>query len=119
MRTDSNGVVYVFDYQFGFDPTTSAVGQIHMIKSLDGGRHWQRPVNIFPANDTCNFFEASIGRCVEDGVAGARSDLSPAPSVDIANGAPDGAGATDQIVISWVDGRDGLNREQSFHTAVP
>ena len=82
-----------------------------MIKSADGGAHWGRPVNIFTAFDTCNYFEPSIGRCVEDGVGGARSDLSPAPSVDIASGAPTGSGATDRIVLSWVDGRDGLNNE--------
>jgi hypothetical protein len=111
VRTGSDGVVYVFDFAFGFSATTAAAGQIQMIKSTDGGDHWSRPVNIFTAFDTCNYFEASIGRCVEDGVAGARSDLSPAPSVDIANGAPSGAGATNRIVISWVDGRDGLNRE--------
>ena len=69
-----------------------------MVKSFDGGKHWGRPRNIFTAYDTCNYFEASIGRCVEDGVGGARSDLSPAPSVDIANSAPSGAGATDRIV---------------------
>ena len=39
-----------------------------------------------------------------DGIAGARSDLAPAPSVDIANGAPNGAGATDRIVMSYVSG---------------
>jgi hypothetical protein len=111
VRTDSHGVVYVFDFQFGFSPTTAAAGQIQMIRSLDGGAHWQRPVNIFTAFDTCNAFEPSIGRCVEDGVGGARSDLSPAPSVDIANGAPSGADASDRLVLSWVDGRAGLNHE--------
>ena len=40
-----------------------------------------------------------------DGVAGARSDLAPAPSVDIANGAPTGADATNRIVMSYVERR--------------
>jgi hypothetical protein len=116
VRTDSHGVVYVFDFQFGFSPTTSAAGLIQMIRSFDGGAHWARPVNIFTANDTCNAFEPSIGRCVEDGVGGARSDLSPAPSVDIANGAPSGTDATDRLVLTWVDGRDGLNHEHVVFT---
>ncbi|MEN3281751.1 MAG: hypothetical protein V7607_2891 [Solirubrobacteraceae bacterium] len=111
VRTDSHGVVYVFDFQFGFSPTTSAAGQIQMIRSFDGGAHWEQPVNIFTAFDTCNAFEPAIGRCVEDGVGGARSDLSPAPSVDIANGAPAGTDATDRLVLTWVDGREGLNHE--------
>lgn len=111
VRTDSAGNVYVFDFQFGYSPTTAAPGLIQMIKSTDGGEHWARPVTVFRAYDTCNAFEPSIGRCVEDGVAGARDDLSPAPSVDIANGAPYGADATDRIVLTWVDGRDGLNNE--------
>jgi hypothetical protein len=116
VRTDSHGVVYVFDFQFGFSPTTAAAGQIQMIRSFDGGAHWERPVNIFTAFDTCNAFEPSIGRCVEDGVGGARSDLSPAPSVDIANGAPSGADASNRIVLTWVDGRDGLNHEHVMFT---
>ena len=116
VRTDSHGVVYVFDFQFGFSPTTAAAGQIQMIRSFDGGAHWERPVNIFIAFDTCNAFEPSIGRCVEDGVGGARSDLSPAPSVDIANGAPSGADASNRLVLTWVDGRDGLNHEHVMFT---
>ena len=112
VRTDSKGVVYVFTFQFGFSATTAAAGEIQMIKSFDGGSTWGRPRKVFTAFDTCNFFEVSIGRCVEDGVGGARSDLSPAPSVDIANGAPSGGDATDRIVISWVDGGDGLNNER-------
>jgi hypothetical protein len=46
-----------------------------------------------------------------DGIAGARNDLAAAPSVDIANGAPSGAGATNLIVDAWADGRDGQNAE--------
>jgi hypothetical protein len=111
VRTDSRGVVYVFTFQFGFSATTAAAGQIQMIRSFDGGRTFERPRSIFTAFDTCNYFEPSIARCVEDGVGGARSDLSPAPSVDIANGAPTGADATNRLVLTWVDGRDGLNRE--------
>ena len=102
----------MFDYQFGFDPTTAAAGQIQMIQLARRRPALDAPAaTSSPAFDTCNFFEPSIGRCVEDGVGGARSDLSPAPSVDIANGAPTGGAATNRIVISWVDGRDGLNRE--------
>jgi hypothetical protein len=109
VRTDSHGVVYVFAAQFaaGFPGTGSTI----MVKSFDGGATWTRPQSIFTAVDTCNAFEPSIGRCVEDGVAGARDDLGPAPSVDIANGAPTGTDATNRIVITWVDGRDGLNNE--------
>jgi len=116
VRTDSHGVVYVFDYQFAFDPAGAAPGTIQMIKSFDGGRTFTRPVNLFTAYDTCNRVEPSIGRCVEDGYGGARSDLSPAPSVDIANGAPSGAGASDRIVMSWVDGRV-LNAETVQYTS--
>jgi hypothetical protein len=116
VRTDSTGAVYVFSFQFGFSATTAAAGKIQMVKSVDGGSHWSRPVNLFTAFDTCNYFEPSIARCVMDGVGGARSDLSPAPSVDIANGAPTGAGATNRLVISWVDGRDGLNAEHVMYS---
>ena len=117
VRTDSHGVVYVLANQF-------AVGQpghgSHiLIKSFDGGKTWTPPQNIGLAVDTCFFvqFDGTSFRCVMDGVAGARDDLSSAPSIDIANGAPTGAGATNEIVRTWVDGRDGLNHEHVFVSA--
>jgi hypothetical protein len=109
VRTDSHGVAYVFAYQFAAGEPGNGV-QI-MSTSVDGGAHWTKARPIFPATDLCNASEPSIGRCVEDGIAGARDDLGPAPSVDIANGAPTGADATNQIVDAWADGRDGLNHE--------
>src|SRR5213078_3620217 len=114
VRTDSHGVVYVFADQFAVG--TPANSSHIMIKSLDGGKSWTRPVNIGLAVDTCFLvqFDGTSFRCVMDGVGGARDDLSAAPSVDIANGAPTGAGATNEILRTWVDGRDGVNHEHVF-----
>jgi hypothetical protein len=109
IRTDSHGVAYVFAYQF--DSGTPGNGVQLLAKSFDGGQHWTRARPVLAATDLCNAFEPSIGRCVEDGIGGARDDLGPDPSVDIANGAPTGADATNRIVNSWADGRDGLNHE--------
>jgi hypothetical protein len=112
--TDSHGVVYVFADQFAVG--TPGNSSHIMIKSFDGGKSWTQPVNIGLAVDTCFLvqFDGSGFRCVMDGVGGARDDLSAAPSVDIANGAPTGAGATDEILRTWVDGRDGVNHEHVF-----
>jgi hypothetical protein len=114
VRTDSHGVVYVFADQFAVG--TPGHGSHIMIKSYNGGKTWTRPVNIGLAVDTCFLvqFDGTSFRCVMDGVAGARDDLSAAPSVDIANGAPTGAGATNEILRTWVDGRDGVNNEHVF-----
>jgi hypothetical protein len=114
VRTDSHGVVYVFANQFAVG-TPGHASHI-MIKSFDGGKTWTRPVNIGLAVDTCFLvqFDGTGFRCVMDGVAGARDDLSASPSVDIANGAPTGAGATNEILRTWVDGRDGVNHEHVF-----
>jgi hypothetical protein len=108
VRTDAQGVVYVFYYTFAFG--APGLGRIDMVKSFDGGSTWTRPHTVTTAYDTCTEFEPSIGRCVMDGVGGARDDLSPSPSVDIANGAPTGTDATNRIVMSWVDGKT-LNAE--------
>jgi hypothetical protein len=114
IRTDSQGVVYVFANQFAVG--SPAYGAHVMVKSYDGGKTWRKPENIGLAVDTCFDvqFDGTSFRCEMDGVGGARDDLSSAPSVDIANGAPTGAGATNQILRTWVDGRDGLNNERVF-----
>src|SRR6266566_7408760 len=103
VRTDSHGVAYVFADQFGVG--TPGQSSHIMVKSFDGGKSWTRPVNIGLAVDTCFLvqFDGTGFRCVMDGVGGARDDLSAAPSVDIANGAPTGAGATNEILRTWVD----------------
>ncbi|MFL7868860.1 MAG: hypothetical protein AB8I58_08535, partial [Anaerolineales bacterium] len=114
VRTDSQGVVYVFANQFAVG--SPGYGAHIMVKSDDGGQTWTPPQNIGLAVDTCFDvqFDGTGFRCVMDGVGGARDDLSSAPSVDIANGAPTGEGATDQILRTWVDGRDGLNSEHIY-----
>jgi hypothetical protein len=82
-----------------------------MFKSTDGGKSWTKAISVQQVVDPCFFVDRVIGRCVEDGIAGARNDLAASPSIDIANGAPTGADATNQIVDAWADGHDGLNHE--------
>src|SRR4029453_2785952 len=115
VRTDSHGVVYVFYEQFqnpGRVPLPPR-GTQFLVQSFDGGATWTKPMAIFPIVDPCFAlnFDGTTLRCVEDGLAGARNDLSASPSVSIANGAPTGAAATNEIVNAWADGRDGLNHE--------
>ena len=114
VRTDSHGVVYVVANQFAVGQPGQ--GSHILIKSFNGGKNWTKPQNIGLAVDTCFAvsFDGTGFRCVMDGVAGARDDLSSAPSIDIANGAPTGADATNVILRTWVDGRDGLNNEHVF-----
>jgi hypothetical protein len=113
VRTDSSGNVYVF--WLGWDQKLKQQG-IYMARSLDGGASFQQPRRLFLAVHT-GIVDPVLARTTMDGIAGARSDLSDAPSVDIANGAPTGTGASNQIVLTWVDGRDGLNNEHVFFTS--
>jgi hypothetical protein len=120
IRTDSRGVVYVFYEEFQ-DPDVflPPQGRHMLVKSNDGGRSWTRPRELFRIVDPCFFVDPVIGRCMMDGVAGARNDLSASPSVDIASGGTTGAGATNLIVDVWADGRRGQNNEDvmvSFST---
>jgi hypothetical protein len=85
-----------------------------VIKSLDGGQTWRPPQDVVAITDPCFHTDRVTGRCIIDGVAGARTDIAAMPSVDIANGAPTGADATNEIVDAWVDGRDGPDHEKAF-----
>jgi hypothetical protein len=82
-----------------------------MYKSTDGGAHFTRPALLARAVEP-GVIDPVIGRPVMDGIAGARNDLAFAPSVDIANGAPTGADATNRMVLTWADGAQGLNQER-------
>jgi hypothetical protein len=110
IRTASDGTVYVF--WLGWDQQLKQNG-IYMATSSNGGRTFTAPRRLFQVVHT-GAFDPVQGRFVIDGIAGARDDLSDGPSIDIANGAPTGAGATNEIVLTWVDGRDGLNHEHVF-----
>jgi hypothetical protein len=102
VRTDSKGTAYVF----GVGTSSSGGHQAFeiMSRSSNGGRTWSAATPVVGPVTQPGVFDPVIGRPVIDGIAGARSDLAPAPSVDIANGAPTGADATDRIVMSFVSG---------------
>src|SRR5919204_1575165 len=97
--THSKGNVYVF--WEGVDPKTKTLA-IFMTRSADGGRTFLRPAQIVTHFDETGIRDPVSGDLTNDGVAGARDGSFP--TVDIANGAPTGAGATDEIVLAWSNG---------------
>jgi len=115
IRTDSHGVVFVFYEEFGRFTEQGQLGAEMMVKSSDGGVTWGRPTKVSDVVEP-GVFDTALGRPVMDGIAGFRVDLAGSPSVDIANGAPTGSDATDEIVMSWADASDGLNDEHAMFT---
>ena len=75
-----------------------------MSKSSNGGQTWSTFQRVAGPVTQPGVLDPVQGRPVIDGIAGARSDLAPAPSVDIANGAPSGSDASNRIVMSYVSG---------------
>jgi hypothetical protein len=115
IRTDSRGVVYAFFTHFsGSFPSFEPAGAQSIMKSFDGGATWTEPVDFLPMNTACYYADTVGDRCTGEGPAGSAHE--PQPSVSIANGAPTGADATDEIVFAWTDGRFGQNREVALLT---
>ncbi len=109
VRTDSHGGVYVFGVANRNGQTFEA-----MKRSFDGGKTWSGTLQLIAPVTNAGVFDPVLGRPVMDGVAGARNDLFDAPSVDIANGAPTGGDATNEIVLTYNDASLGLNHERAL-----
>ena len=126
IRTDSHGTVSVFaemagNHAVAGSPPPKGVktaprpaNSAHvMFQSSDGGATWGRARMLFRVTYPCVANDPLSGRCVSDGYTGFRSDLAGVPSVDLANGAPTGADATNVMIDGWADGSAGVNHEQA------
>jgi hypothetical protein len=108
IRSDSTGVVYVV-WEGADIHTRQSV--FYLARSFDGGNNFEKPRAIADVVDV-GVRDPVSGRIVFDGYAGTRTDSFP--SLGVANGAPTGAGATNTLVLTWPDARNGLNHEQAL-----
>jgi hypothetical protein len=99
VNTDSKGTVYAF-WQ-GSEPGSKR-SAIFVTRSFNGGKNFDKPRVVTFFDETGLPDPRNSGSFTFDGIAGARDGTFP--TVDIANGAPTGVGATDQIVLAWSNG---------------
>lgn len=105
LRTDSAGTLHVF-----WLGSFKGEDVIWQARSFDGGFRFDRPRPVI-ALVPVGAFDAVQGRFTFDGVAGSRTNSFP--SVDIANGAPEGGGP-DVIAVTYPDASLGLNNERAL-----
>jgi hypothetical protein len=97
VRTNSDGVVYVFWEAV----KANSDNAIYMVRSFNGGQTFDKQQIVSTFSPT-GLLDSTSGDATFDGVAGARDGTFP--TADIANGAPTGADATDEIVVGWSNG---------------
>jgi hypothetical protein len=105
IRTDSNGTVYAV-----WEDSHQKQAVFRMATSTDGGNSFGKPRTVANVTDVGEF--DGVRSISFDGIAGART--SSFPSLDIANGAPTGAGATNRLALGWSDGSAGINHEHAL-----
>jgi hypothetical protein len=99
VNTDSHGTLYVF--WDGTDPRTRT-DAIFMTRSFDGGKSFPGAPKVVTHFVTTGLRDPESGDLTFDGVTGARDGSFP--TIDIANGAPTGADASNEIVVAWAQG---------------
>jgi hypothetical protein len=105
IRTDSKGTLYAV-----WEDSHQKQAVFRMARSFDGGVSFEKPRTIANVTDVGAF--DGVRSISFDGIAGART--SSFPSLEIANGAPTGTGATDKLALGWSDGAGGLNHEHAL-----
>jgi hypothetical protein len=103
--TDSQGKVYAV-----WEDSHQKQSVFKLATSTDGGVSFGSARTIANVTDVGMF--DGVRSISFDGIAGART--SSFPSLEIANGAPTGAGASDKLALGWSDGADGLNDEHAL-----